>query len=114
MMKSIMFWAWLPVRALNHGFRYLFGHPVRSTIGFALVGVLFTYMSTLQVTQAAAAEGTHQRIMMMFPSAGVVAAVCAMTCGTLLMWMAEHRGKTITSWTEAPSLLSRPVAAPTA
>ncbi len=109
-MRTIIFWLWLPLRTLSHFLRFVFGHPVPSVAVLTAFGVLFAYMSTIPITPdvQTASTGNTQRIVMMFPTAGLLAAVCAMACGALLMWIGEHLKKPITTWTSAPSIWARP------
>jgi hypothetical protein len=67
-------------------------------------------MSTIQITPdvQATSTGNAQRIVMMFPAAGTLAAVCAMLCGILMIWMNEHFNMPITTWTTAPSIWAKP------
>ncbi len=109
-MSPIIFQLRLPLRILGHCSRFVFGHPVPFVAVFAALAALFSYMSTIQLpsdVQASPADSA-QRIVMMFPAAGAWAAVCAMLCGTLLMWIGEHRDKPITTWTAAPSIWAKP------
>jgi membrane associated rhomboid family serine protease len=95
---------------LSHFCRFVFGHPVTAIAVLAPLSVLFFYMSAIQITPdvQAAPAGNTQRIVMMFPAAGWVAAVFGMVCGALLMWISEHFNKPITVWTTAPSIWVKP------
>ena len=109
-MRTVIFWLQLPLRALSHFFRFVFGHPVTAIAVLVAFSVIFSYMATIQITPdvQAAPTGNAQRIVMMFPAAGGLAAVCVMVCGALLMWISEHFNKPIMTWTTAPSIWVKP------
>jgi MFS superfamily sulfate permease-like transporter len=109
-MSAMIFWLRLPFRAFLHFWRFVFGHPVAFIAVFAVFVVLFSYMSTIQIMPDVQAipGGNTQRTVMMFPAAGAWAALSAMVCGCLMMWIGEHFNKPITTWTKAPSIWTRP------
>ena len=108
-MRAIIYWLLFPWRVLAYSFRFAFGHPVPSIAILVVLTALFSYMSTMQITPdvQATSTGNAQRTVTMFPAAGALAAVCAMLCGILLIWMSEHFNKPITTWTTAPSILAK-------